>query len=41
MGREELRPRQQSGTDVDGIATLAEIDLKCSHGAPDFKRAKE
>ncbi|MCY1350898.1 hypothetical protein D9M68_300750 [compost metagenome] len=40
MRREEFRPRQQTGTYMDGIATLAKIDLKCPHGAPDIKRAK-
>ncbi|MNJ70870.1 hypothetical protein D3C77_673590 [compost metagenome] len=40
MRREELRLRQQAGTYMNGIATLAKIDLKCPHGAPDIKRAK-
>ncbi|MCY1279206.1 hypothetical protein D9M70_279520 [compost metagenome] len=38
--REEFGLRQQARTDMDGIATLAKIDLKCPHGAPDIKRAK-
>lgn len=38
MRRKQLGLRQQVGTDVDGIATLAEIDLKCPHEAPTMKK---
>ncbi|MNQ46092.1 hypothetical protein D3C85_598980 [compost metagenome] len=37
---EKFGLRQKARTDMDGIATLAKIDLKCPHGAPDIKRAK-
>ena len=39
MGREKLDLRQQASADMDGITTLAKIDLKCPHGAPTMKRA--